>query len=245
MRYENGNALFLILIAVALFAALSYAITSSSRGSGNINKEQAQIASAQVLQYLESINQAMLRMKVVNGCSDDGYNFETTVYQANNSLQLNNTNSKAPADGSCDVFDQASGGVTAIALPSAALDLSHPEAADPGTYPNAWQAGHLRIAVTQLSGIGTDDVAGTESANDMLFISNYLNKETCMKINDAMGVTNPAGDAPTITLTGPTSYYVNGSLANGHIWTVTNPVFCRKGAGAEPVYQLIYTVIER
>jgi hypothetical protein len=57
---RSGNVLFLILIAVALFAALSYAVTSSSRSSGaQIGADQARIMAAEIRQYASSIEQAI------------------------------------------------------------------------------------------------------------------------------------------------------------------------------------------
>ncbi len=64
LNYSNnkGNALFLILIAVALFAALSYAVTKSSKGSGTIDKEKAIIEAAQIMEYSAYLESTYTRM---------------------------------------------------------------------------------------------------------------------------------------------------------------------------------------
>lgn len=62
-RSERGNILFMILIAVALFAALSYAVTSSSRGgSKGIGEERARLLASRIVQYGTSIEQAVINV---------------------------------------------------------------------------------------------------------------------------------------------------------------------------------------
>ena len=68
LRRENGNALFLILIGVALFAALSYAITQSSRGGGSIAKEKEMLDMAVVHNYQALVTSAIMRLEF-SGCA--------------------------------------------------------------------------------------------------------------------------------------------------------------------------------
>lgn len=72
---QRGNVLFLILIAVVLFAALSYAVTQSSRtGGGDAGRETNLISSAAVTQYPAAIKTAIVRM-VINGTSYEQLKF--------------------------------------------------------------------------------------------------------------------------------------------------------------------------
>lgn len=73
---ESGNVLFLILIAVALFAALSYAVTQSTRsGSGSTEKEGAALNSATITQHPTALRTAVVRM-VLGGLAAEEIGFE-------------------------------------------------------------------------------------------------------------------------------------------------------------------------
>lgn len=96
---ERGNALFLILIAVALFAALSYAVTQSGRGSGGVDRETALIAAAQITQYPASLRTTVTRM-VITGTDVTDLDFTNTTGQDD------------------EVFDQAGGGASIQAPPA-------------------------------------------------------------------------------------------------------------------------------
>jgi hypothetical protein len=63
-KQQSGNVLFLILIAVTLFAALSYAVTQSTRGGGNADSEKSQITLAEHTQIVSEMRVALQRMQL-------------------------------------------------------------------------------------------------------------------------------------------------------------------------------------
>jgi len=85
-NHSSGNVLFLILIAVVLFAALSYAVTTSSRSGGSgADQEKKNLLTAQLAQDTSLIDRSIMRLRILHDCSDveislenevnDGYDF--------------------------------------------------------------------------------------------------------------------------------------------------------------------------
>lgn len=70
-RSQKGNVLFLILIAVALFAALSYAVTQSSRGGGDAKKEDLLIEASLIMQWFAGFKTDFMRFSLNAGISQD------------------------------------------------------------------------------------------------------------------------------------------------------------------------------
>lgn len=96
-QHERGNVLFLILIAVFLFAALSYTITQSGRGGVTIDLETDRIYSSRIIQYSAMIRSIVTRM-VLSGTLADTVDFTTGT-------------------GTTKVFDAMGGGATLVSPP--------------------------------------------------------------------------------------------------------------------------------
>lgn len=171
---ESGNVLFLILIAVALFAALSYAVTQSSRsGSGDASSETNLINSSTITQYPAGVRTAMVRMVVSGGLTADDFEF-------------NSPSDFAAGTAGNEVFNPGGGGST---YQAAGPDLMV------GGAPGRWYFN----ANFEVPLIGT--TTGTGTGNDIIAFLPGVKKAVCQKLNDEYGITGiPVHDATTGTL---------------------------------------------
>jgi hypothetical protein len=102
---SSGNVLFLILIAVVLFAALSYSVTSSSRsGSGNSNREIDKTSIAQMQVLPNAVRNAITRM-TLNGASINDINFLTPSQFSVHPTNVQNNSVFHPNGGGVAVSD--------------------------------------------------------------------------------------------------------------------------------------------
>ncbi len=238
---EEGNVLFLILIAVVLFAALSYAVTSSTRSGGDsISKDKAKSYAAAIVQHATTMRQAVMRLKLSNGCTDETINFRNPNYTNNSGAILNSLNPNSPPGNICDLYAAEGGGVAPV-KPS-------PEAVDPSLVlaPGSWLAGHVGVRVGQFKGNGTDGAAGTVSANDIFMRQTYLKLETCLAINELLKIDNSSGLPPVLIASGAEGSS-NSTMAGSMIIDFSSagspPAFCINFGGGQ--YTYYHILVER
>ena len=77
---EKGSVIFIILIAIILFAALGYAVSNMMRGPSNIGNETAGIYASEILTYAQSVREAVHMMRISNGCDDSQISFEICAF---------------------------------------------------------------------------------------------------------------------------------------------------------------------
>lgn len=181
---ETGSVLFYILIAVALLAALSYAVASGNRSAGSgLDKERVDLAVSEIQDYAGVMVNAVAQLKL-RGCADTHISFE-------NNRVADYDNGNAPSDGTCDVFSVAGGGVQYKAPQAIWLD-----SAIPNTVDNHGEIIFTSSACIDQIGTGiTDCDSDGGSTAELLMIIPYLKADICTEINRKNGVGVP-GDAP-------------------------------------------------
>ncbi|PCJ98166.1 MAG: hypothetical protein COA45_08430 [Zetaproteobacteria bacterium] len=161
---SSGNVLFLILIAVALFAALSYAVTSSSRTSkSSASSETTLIASAEIVQYGSTLENAVTYLLVSKKCAAEEISFERAPFDGSDPLYVN---TNAPNNFSCHIFHPNGG---------RAATLKPPKNANDG---REWA-----YIETRVLGIGVDQTACGSECHEILIVLGGLRKSTCQKLN--------------------------------------------------------------
>lgn len=182
---ERGNVLFLILIAVALFAALSYAVTQSTRsGGGDAGRETSKISSAEMTQYPAGIRTSLVRMII------GGQNVETLEFNAPEEFGTDGTDGCTEyPDGTLKfprcVFHPTGGGAT-YARPSNDL------VAGP---PNSWFFNaENEIHLVGTSNPAADNTVSAATADLIAFLPN-VTEGVCQSINEELGI--PINPIPT------------------------------------------------
>lgn len=189
MKNESGNAMWFILIAIALLAALTVAITRSSdttEQSGDIERQR--IEGSDIMRYAASIQQAVEQMRL-RGLSENEISFE-------NSFVSGYPNARCVGNG-CKIFHVEGGGITYQSAGS-----------------NASASPWLFTGANSVVGVGENGTGETSSEdNELLVILPGVSQGLCGRINTEMGI---AG-IPVDTANANVGTLYTGTFPNGRV----------------------------
>jgi len=168
---QAGNALWFILIVVALFGALTATL---SRNTGTVNQagdvEQARVKASSILRYTTAIETAIQRM-MLEGMSGSDLDFRALDADYENA---------ACTDESCKVFGAQGGGIPYRDLSSVMGDSTYQD----------WVVSAQNFVYLA----GCDDE--NNSCTDLLLIAPDIPRDTCLQINAMQSIANTDGAPP-------------------------------------------------
>lgn len=205
---ERGNVLFLILIAVALFAALSYAVTQSTRsGGGDASNETNLISSAQLTQYPAGVRTAVVRMLI------GGISMDQLYFNSPSSFDVAGTNNiNTDEDRRRAVFHPMGGGAVFAQIPTEVMTSS------------ATSRDWIFTADYEIDRIGTS-VAGSPGGNDLIAFLPEMTFNMCRKMNEEVGIGLDGSEVPTAGISAANvPSYATHNMVKGKSPAIANEV---------------------
>lgn len=167
---QSGNVLFYILLAVALLAALSFAVTQSNRGPTDAaGSERAKLLASEIGEMANNIATAVGQVRL-RGYTPEQISFE-------NNLITGYVNNNCPDTG-CEIYNLSGGGLTMQDVPDEAKETSISITFD----------GNMAID-------GAGETCSSASCADLIVVFRGLKESVCEALNKQAGV--PGSDIPT------------------------------------------------
>ncbi len=223
----SGSALWIILLAIALMAALTVVIMrTSDTTEQSKNNERMRIQASAMLRYADSLAKAVQRMNL-NGISENDISFEndTVPGYANANCLISD----------CRLFDTSGGSGLAYRPP--------PENTNDGS---PW----LFTGANNITGVNTDGGGpATSSDNELMVILPRVDPALCERINIELGMSSTLQDTAKADI----ATKFTGSFPDGQ--TIDQPAGTKAGcfegnqdgAGTDisGTYYFYYTLIDR
>ena len=194
-RAQSGNAVVFILIAIALFGALSYTFMRGAQtGQGNLTAGQAKLAAIQIMNTTADMERVYNKL-LQKGCSQDDISFEHDGVLVN---------PRAPSDLSCHMFS-GDNGMTYTKPP----EVAQKEAIAASNGFN-WYI----TSENKFSGIGSNtNIYGRDTA----IILPGLGEAVCQEINIKTGMGNiiPIEGDRNLNITNTPLPLLNNSASGG------------------------------
>ncbi len=200
---QSGNALWFILVAIALLAALTFALTqNSSKTADNLSTEQARIVAQQTMRDFNEYTQGVQKLTSMHNCSESQISFENTFVDPPSMY----TNVKSPLDHRCKMFMPEGAGLIRRNAPTGLVDRSK-------------VAGDARWIITgylSVNGAGPekeDETTCSTNCAELIMGNQYIDPEVCRQYNQMLKINNgqPVPAGATINWT----YPYDGEFSNG------------------------------
>ncbi len=237
---QTGNALWFILVAIALLAALTLTLTrNSSKMSSNLGDEKTRVVAEQVLRSFNSTRDGVERLINVNGCSESEISFEYT-----GTVGTTYANSNSSTDKRCWLYNKAGAGLTPSDMPTGVKVAGGP-----------W----IFTGSNAVSGVGPESATETTCSAkcaELMILASGVTKEFCTQynllVNVASGAIPNASNAPSTTVF--TGTFDEGTTASHLIKTGSGDkttglynvkTACVGVGGLSPTYHLYYVLLQR
>ncbi len=166
-RKQQGNVLFLILMAVALFAMITFVVSQSNRDANTVPRERARIMSSQIITFATQIEQTVMRARTAMRIPEWGLDFSdgNAPSQSESNAYCTTTD--------CRIFTENGGSIGSVRLDRNFIEDAYRNA-NPGYGDDETQETYFSII--EITNIGTHQP-------DVVMRIPGINNTVCEQIN--------------------------------------------------------------